>query len=109
MSHDERNVGETTIRIVGKGNKERYLPIFPELKKYLIKYNRIREQFMKNDFRKHDNLFLSQNGKPLTVVAVERVVKIAGERAKITRNIRISPHSLRHTFAQMMAIHIICT
>jgi integrase/recombinase XerD len=96
------NVGETTIKIIGKGKKERYLAISPALKKYLIKYDRIREQYLKDDFRQNDNLFLSFRGKPLTVEAVERVVKIAGERANIIRTIRISPHTLRHTFAQMM-------
>ncbi|MGG1675492.1 tyrosine-type recombinase/integrase [Neobacillus sp. NRS-1170] len=96
------NVGETTIKILGKGKKERYLAISPALKKYLIKFDRIREQYMKDDFRHHDNLFLSYRGKPLTVEAVERIVKIAGERAGITRAIRISPHSIRHTYAQMM-------
>lgn len=96
------NIGETTIKIIGKGKKERYLAISPALKKYLIKFDRIRELYLKDDFRKNDNLFLSYRGKPLTVEAVERVVKIAGERAGITRSIRISPHTLRHTFAQMM-------
>lgn len=96
------NVGKTTIKILGKGKKERYLAISPALKKYLIKYDRIREQYMKDDFRSNDNLFLSFRGKPLTVEAVERIVKIAGERAGITRAIRISPYTLRHTYAQMM-------
>ncbi|MGG0275937.1 tyrosine-type recombinase/integrase [Bacillus rhizoplanae] len=98
----QSNVGETTIKIMGKGKKERYLAISPALNKYLAKYRRIREQYLKDNFRGYDNLFLSFRGKPLTVEAVERIVKIAGERAGITRNIRISPHTLRHTYAQMM-------
>lgn len=96
------NIGETTIKIIGKGKKERYLAISPALKKYLMKFDRIREQYLKDDFRGNDNLFLSFRGKPLTVEAVERVVKIAGERAGITRVIRISPHTIRHTYAQLM-------
>jgi integrase/recombinase XerD len=96
------NVGETTIKIMGKGKKERYLAISPALKKYLMKFDRIRDQYIKDDFRSNDNLFLSHTGKPLTVEAVERVVKIAGERAGINRDIRISPHTIRHTYAQLM-------
>lgn len=96
------NIGETSIKIIGKGKKERHLPISPILNKHLIKYNRIREQYLKDDFYGNDNLFLSYTGKPLTVEAVERVVKIAGERANIKREIRISPHTFRHTYAQMM-------
>lgn len=99
------NVGETAIKIIGKGRKERQLPISPVLNKHLIKYNRIRDQYLRDDFLKNDNLFLSQNGKPLTVEAVERIVKIAGERAGITREIRISPHTCRHTFAQMTLLN----
>ena len=99
------NVGETAIKIIGKGKKERQLPISPILNKHLIKYNRIREQYLRDDFRGHDNLFLSQDGKPLTVEAVERIVKIAGERANITRDIRISHHTCRHTFSQMMLMN----
>ena len=96
------NIGETTIKIMGKGRKERYLAISPALKKYLMKYNRMREQYFKDDFNGYDNLFLSFRGKPLTVEAMERIVKIAGERAGITREIRISPHTIRHTYAQLM-------
>lgn len=70
-----------------------------------MKFDRIRDQYLKDDFRSNDNLFLSYTGKPLTVEAVERVVKIAGERAGITRDIRISPHTLRHTYAQLMLLN----
>ncbi|WP_085508995.1 tyrosine-type recombinase/integrase [Thalassobacillus devorans] len=101
----QSNIGATTIKIVGKGNKERYIAISPALNKYLLKYRRIREHYLKNDFNGHDNLFLSFTGKPLTVEAVERVVKVAGERAGITRDIRISPHTIRHTYAQMMLMN----
>ena len=42
----------------------------------------------------------SRTGKPLTLEAVERIVKIAGEQAKISDDIRCSPHTCRHWFAQ---------
>jgi integrase/recombinase XerD len=99
------NIGETTIKIMGKGRKERHLPISPVLNKYLMKYRRMREQHFLDDFNGHDNLFLSFRGKPLTVEATLRVVKIAGERANVTRDIRISPHTIRHTYAQMMLLN----
>jgi integrase/recombinase XerD len=74
----QSNIGETTIKIMGKGRKERHLPISPVLNKYLMKYRRMREQHFLDDFNGHDNLFLSFRGKPLTVEATLRVVKIAG-------------------------------
>ena len=89
----QSNIGETTIKIIGKGRKERHLPISPVLNKYLLRYRRIRDQHFLNDFNGYDNLFLSFRGKPLTVEAMQRIIRIAGERANVTRDIRISPHT----------------
>ncbi|EPY6467462.1 tyrosine-type recombinase/integrase [Clostridium sporogenes] len=96
------DVRERVILVHGKGNKERYVPISPILKKILIKYERIRQGYIKNKFLEDDAYFLSKNGKRLTVETVERVVKITGENAKVRRNIRCSPHTIRHYFAQFM-------
>lgn len=93
------DVMETTMRINGKGNKERYVYISPLLKKYMIKYERIKEYYFKDKIMSHNNYFLSQNGKPLTVEAIERVVKIAGEKTGVRDTIRCSPHTIRHYFA----------
>lgn len=92
------DVGETTIKILGKGNKERYVYISPMLKKYLIKYERVKDLYFKNHNIKFDNYFLSYRGKPFTTEGIERVVKIAGENVR--REIRCSPHTCRHYFAQ---------
>lgn len=92
------DVGETTIKVLGKGNKERYVYISPMLKKYLIKYERVREQYFRNHNLKFSNYFLSYRGKPLTVEGVERVIKKSGEG--IESDVRISPHTIRHFFAQ---------
>lgn len=94
------DVRETAIYILGKGNKERVVPISPMLKKIFIKYERIRNNYLYDNILHYNNYFLSYRNKPLTVEAVERVVKIAGEKAKVKSNIRISPHTLRHYFAQ---------
>lgn len=94
------DVRETIIRILGKGNKERYVPISPVLKKMMIKCERIRDFYFKDRILNYDNYFLSNRGKPLTVEAIERVVKIAGEKAKVRDEIRCSPHTIRHYFAQ---------
>ena len=48
-----------------------------------------------------NNVFLSKNGRVLTSEAVSRVVKKAGEFAMVNSDIRVSPHTCRHTFAQM--------
>lgn len=77
--------------------KERIVPISPQLKKLLIKYERVREGYLKDNILHYDNYFLSYRCKPLTVEGIERIVKICGEGIK---GIRVSPHTIRHYYAQ---------
>lgn len=94
------DVMDTTIKIRGKGNKERHLYISPILKKYMIKYERVKEMYFKDKLMTDSNYFLSQNGKMLTNTAIEIVVRKAGQQAKVRESIRCSPHTLRHYYAQ---------
>lgn len=98
LTHSE--VYETVIKIKGKGNKERHLYISAMLKKYMIKYERIKKHYFKDRIAYDSNYFLSQNGKRLTVEMIERIVRKAGEIAKVRKSIRCSPHTLRHYYAQ---------
>lgn len=93
------DVKMSAIFIFGKGNKEREVGNSPILSKELFKYRQIRDNtFMYKNVP--DNLFLSRTGRPLTVEAVERIVRVAGVKAQIDDNIRCSPHTCRHYFAQ---------
>lgn len=94
------DVKETVIYIFGKGRKERIVPISPYLKKVMIKYERMREKYLKDNALHYDNYFLSYRCKPLTVEAIERILKIAGKKARVREDIRCSPHTCRHYFAQ---------
>ena len=94
------DIRETVIYIMGKGKKERVVPISPYLKKIMIKYERIREGYLKNNIIHYDNYFLSYRNKPLTTEAVERIVRLCGEKANVNKNIRCSPHTCKHYFAQ---------
>lgn len=93
-----KQVGETSILVNGKGNKERTAYISPALKKVLIKYERIRRDYVKDKILKEDAYFLSYQGQSLSHVALDKVVKRAGERAGVTGK-RVSPHTFRHYFA----------
>lgn len=66
----------------------------------MLKYASIRDFYFKEHGRLFEYYFLSYRAKPLTIEAVERVVRIAGERAKVRRDIRCSPHTCRHYYAQ---------
>ena len=69
------------------------------MQKCIIKYVNVRHGYFvyKNV---DDSFFLSKNGKKLTIEAIERVVLKAGDIAEVDKNIRCSPHTLRHYFAQ---------
>ncbi|MCI2160964.1 MAG: tyrosine-type recombinase/integrase [Oscillospiraceae bacterium] len=89
------------ILIHGKGDKERVVPKSPYLSKWLFKYKNVRNSYFEYRAIKYHNVFLSKNGRPLTSEAIERLVKIAGAACDVNKNIRCSPHTCRHTFAQM--------
>lgn len=66
----------------------------------MIKYERIRDAYLRDNILHYYNYFLSYRNKPLTDEAIERIVKIAGDIAKVRESIRVSPHTCRHYFAQ---------
>ena len=95
------DIRDTYINIFGKGKKIRHVPITQVINKYLIRYNRVRENYIKDKINYETQyFFLSQKGKKLTVEAIERVVLICGSNSRVRKEIRISPHTCRHFYAQ---------
>lgn len=95
------DVRDTYINIYGKGKKVRHVPITIIINKYMIKYLRIRENYIKDKINYDtDYLFLSQKGKKLTVETIERIVLKCGNGSGVRSEIRISPHTCRHYYAQ---------
>ncbi|MFQ3181771.1 MAG: integrase/recombinase XerD [Polaribacter sp.] len=88
---------EGFIRVVGKGNKERYVPIHLEAQKYVLIYKKeIRSQIQpKKGFE--DTLFLNRRGKGLTRQMIFIILKDLAIKINLTK--KISPHTLRHSFA----------
>ena len=95
------DVHENAIKIRGKGKKIRYVPVTPAISKEMIRYLRVREQYVQDKFNyQTEYLFLSQKGKKLTIETVERIVKECGEWSGVRKEIRCSPHTCRHYYAQ---------
>ena len=86
------------LRIIGKGNKERIVPIGDYALEYLYKY--INEGRRKNINRNSDYVFLNRYGEPLSRVYFFKQVKKYAKEAGIKEE--ISPHTLRHCFATHM-------
>lgn len=93
-------IEDSYIRIYGKGKKERQVGLSPYMIKQMMKYERTFKGFFCYRIPKYDNYFLSRTGRPLTVVAVENIVKRCGIQADVRTEIRCSPHTCRHWFAQ---------
>ncbi len=90
-------IDEGIIKVVGKGDKERLVPIGDTAVKHIKIYmNTIRRfQNINDDYR--DYLFLNRLGKKLTRVMVFMVIKDLAKAAGIKKS--VSPHTFRHSFA----------
>ena len=85
--------GEGYIRVTGKGNKQRLIPISGVARERISLYKDKRPRIHSGE----DTLFLNNRGKRLTRVMIFTILKQACQRAGITK--KISPHTLRHSFA----------
>lgn len=97
-----KDITETYIVILGKGNKYRVVPISPALKKIMIKYERIRNSYLDKRAINTTYYFVSRTGEQLTNETIQRIVRKVGIKVKVRDNIRCSPHTFRHTCAQAM-------
>lgn len=84
------------IRVIGKGNKERLIPISRKAMQEINHYLEDRRH-LAVDKNCEDILFLNRRGKQLTRVMIFVIVKKLVEKAGINKN--ISPHTFRHSFA----------
>ena len=88
---------EGFIKVTGKGNKQRFVPIGFSTEKYI--------NFYKDSVRNHlaiqkgheDTLFLNRRGKQLTRAMIFTIIKDLAVKIKLSKT--ISPHTFRHSFA----------
>lgn len=86
------------ISTVGKGNKERVVPMGETVKAELQRYLTIRARHCDQTNSKSAQLFLNTAGKPLSVRSIDRRIRNFGTK----RGVDLTPHALRHSFATHM-------
>ncbi|MFC3095310.1 tyrosine recombinase XerC [Alteromonas sediminis] len=85
---------DDTIKVTGKGNKQRIIPLTSAAKTALVKWLKYRPTFLKSD---EQALFLSSQNKRITNRQVaKRLDKLVSEQLS---GRKLSPHKLRHSFA----------
>ena len=87
------------LRVIGKGNKERLVPIGKDALKYLKLYTEDRNHMV--PAKGHEQyVFLNRRGKKLTRVMIFLIIKKQVEMIGLKKN--VSPHTFRHSFATHM-------
>ncbi|UWY28445.1 site-specific tyrosine recombinase XerD [Flavobacterium sp. TR2] len=88
---------EGFVKITGKGNKERFVPIGPLTQKYIDIYRNAVRCNLNIKKGAEDTLFLNRRGNQLTRAMVFTIIKDLAQKMGLQKS--ISPHTLRHSFA----------
>jgi integrase/recombinase XerC len=89
------NASNNTIKVLGKRNKERILPLLPIVSQQLILY--LKERTQLEEVRDNDFFFLTKKGLKLNDSFVYRLIN--SYFSTVSEKVKKSPHILRHTFA----------
>ena len=85
------------IKVLGKGNKERLVPIADFAQQNITQYIDAERSLFQKQKAFHTHVFLTEKGKPLQREYIWTLIKALAKRAHITKS--ISPHTFRHTLA----------
>jgi integrase/recombinase XerD len=85
------------VRVIGKGNKERFVPLSSRSVHLIDIYIKEIRNHLNIDPQFRDHIFLNKHGKKLSRVMIFLIIKSLCEKAGIKKS--VSPHSLRHAFA----------
>ena len=94
---------EGFIMVLGKGNKQRFVPIAAETQKFINIYRNQVRVHMKIKKGFEDILFLNRSGAGLTRAMIFTLIRQLAEKAGINKS--ISPHTFRHSFATHLLEH----
>ncbi|HET8816462.1 MAG TPA: site-specific tyrosine recombinase XerD [Pseudidiomarina sp.] len=101
LTTDQISLQQELVRVVGKGNKERLVPLGEEALHWVQNYLRSARHALHQ--KPGDWLFITNRGGPLTRQAFWYRIKLYAQRADIRSH--LSPHTLRHAFATHLLNH----
>ncbi|HVC29630.1 MAG TPA: site-specific tyrosine recombinase XerD [Steroidobacteraceae bacterium] len=102
LRHGQINLNQGVIRILGKGNRERLIPLGEEAVRWLIEFEHgPRGEILLE--RQTDFLFPTRRGDRMTRQAFWHIIKRYARKAGISKE--LSPHTLRHAFATHLLNH----
>lgn len=102
LKHNQVNTNQGVIRIVGKGNRERLIPLGEESVRWLAEFVRgPRAEILLE--RQTDYLFPTRRGDRMTRQAFWHIIKRYAKKAGVQKE--LSPHTLRHAFATHLLNH----
>jgi integrase/recombinase XerD len=88
---------EMLIRVIGKGSKERLVPIGGSALRWIERYVRECRTQLAQRATSEDTLFLNARGGPMSRMAVWNIVQACAQKARIEKEVH--PHTFRHSFA----------
>lgn len=88
---------EGFIKVIGKGNKQRFVPIAESTQEHIKIYLHETRNHQESTKEHRDILFLNRRGKKLTRVMIFTIIKKISKQLGYQKN--ISPHTFRHSFA----------
>lgn len=97
LKHSDLFFDEGFIRVIGKGNKERFVPIYKETQDLITHYIQVLRPKVISLKTITEVIFLNRRGKPLSRNMIFILVKKIAEKNGLKKN--ISPHTFRHSFA----------
>jgi integrase/recombinase XerC len=104
LNIDDLNVREGLVKVMGKGNKERIVPVgakaLDALKSYVVERMLMKKKRLRSD--SGPALFLNRAGGRLTDRQIRRIVVKCGRTVGLTG--QLGPHTLRHTFATHLLV-----
>jgi len=88
---------EETVRVFGKGSKERLVPIGKSALRWIARYREGCRRELEKKGETQDALFLNARGRPMTRMAIWKIVQAYTRKAGIGKEVH--PHTFRHSFA----------